>query len=274
MIHFTIKTGIVVFFITVLLGCNSSIKNEKKEPSIYNHKLPDKSPKLDSNNEIIVLKEGIVKEIPTVNETGQCIYERKMQEQGLVNIQEIDSEILVELKYSTIDNFVGKDVYGCITNGYLQPEVAKKLSIASEKLISINDSLRLLVYDGARPHSIQKVLWNSLPQYKPLIRKNYVADPAEGSIHNYGSAVDLTIANINGKALDMGTKYDFFGELAYPKLEQKMLAEGRLTSQQIENRKLLRTVMKSAGFMPIEYEWWHFNAFSRADAKRKFEIVQ
>ena len=274
MIQFLSKTCSLVFFVSFFLGCNSSLKNENKDPSVYNQKLPETASKLDSTNEIVVLKEAIVKEIPNENETGQCIYEQKMQEQGLVNIQKIDSEILVELKYSTSDNFVGKDVYGCITNGYLQPEVAEKLSRASEKLMSINDSLRLLVYDGARPHSIQKVLWNSLPKYKPSLRKNYVADPAEGSIHNYGSAVDLTIAKINGEAIDMGTKYDFFGELAYPKLEDKMLAQGKLTTQQIENRKLLRNVMKAGGFMPIDYEWWHFNAFSRAEAKRKFEIVQ
>jgi zinc D-Ala-D-Ala dipeptidase len=203
-----------------------------------------------------------------------CEYEQKMRDQGLVNIQEIDSDILVELKYSTTDNFVGKDVYGCIINCYLQKNPAEMLSIASDLLQRKNPNYRLLVYDGGRPLSIQKILWNSLTQYSPKERATYVANPTQGSIHNYGSAVDLTIANADGTPLDMGTKYDFFGELAYPKKESYFLKIGKLTKQQIANRQLLRSVMQSAGYMPIEYEWWHFNAVSRQTAKATYRIIQ
>ncbi len=203
-----------------------------------------------------------------------CEYEQKMREQGLVNIQEINPEILVDLKYSTSDNFVGKDVYGCITNCYMQKHPAEMLSKANDLLQQKNANYRLLVYDGGRPLSIQKILWNSLPQYSPIQRATYVANPAQGSIHNYGSAVDLTIAMADGTALDMGTKYDFFGELAYPKKESYFLKTGKLTKQQIGNRRLLRTVMKTAGYMPIEYEWWHFNAMSRQSAKATYRIIQ
>ncbi len=202
-----------------------------------------------------------------------CEYEQKMREQGLVNIQEIDSKILVELKYSTTDNFVGKDVYGCITNCYLQKRPALMLSKANDLLQQKSPNYRLLVYDGGRPLSIQKILWNSLTQYSPKQRAVYVANPAQGSIHNYGSAVDLTIATTDGMPLDMGTKYDFFGELAYPKKETYFLKIGKLTKQQIANRQLLRYVMKSAGYMPIEYEWWHFNAVSRQIAKATYKII-
>ena len=203
-----------------------------------------------------------------------CEYEQKMLEQGLVNIQEIDSDILVELKYSTTDNFVGKDVYGCITNCYMQKRPAEMLSKANNLLQKRNANLRLLVYDGGRPLSIQKILWNTLTQYSPKQRATYVANPTQGSIHNYGSAVDLTIATSDGTPLDMGTKYDFFGELAYPKKESYFLKIGKLTKQQIANRRLLRSVMKSAGYMPIEYEWWHFNAMSRQTAKATYRIIQ
>ena len=203
-----------------------------------------------------------------------CVYEEKMREQSLVNIQEIDADILVELKYSTIDNFVGKDLYGCLTYCYLQKKPAQMLSKANDLLMQNNPNYRLLVYDGGRPLSIQKILWNSLSQYSPKQRATYVANPAQGSIHNYGSAVDLTIATKNGTPLDMGTKYDFFGELAYPKKEAYFLKIGKLTKQQIANRQLLRFVMKSSGFMPIDYEWWHFNAVSRRTAKSIYKIIQ
>ena len=203
-----------------------------------------------------------------------CEYEQKMREQGLVNIQEIDSDILVDLKYSMTDNFVGKDVYGCISNCYLQKRPAEMLSKANNLLQQKNANYRLLVYDGGRPLSIQKVLWNSLTQYSPKQRATYVANPAQGSIHNYGSAVDLTIATSDGTPLDMGTKYDYFGELAYPKKENYFLKIGKLTKQQITNRQLLRSVMKTAGYMPIEYEWWHFNAMSRQSAKATYKIIQ
>jgi zinc D-Ala-D-Ala dipeptidase len=206
--------------------------------------------------------------------TEFCEYEQKMRQQGLVNIQEIDPSILVNLKYSTTDNFVGKDVYGCITQCFLQKRPAEMLSRASDLLQQKHPNYRLLVYDGGRPLSIQKVLWNSLTQYSPRQRATYVANPAEGSIHNYGSAVDLTIATTDGTPLDMGTKYDYFGELAYPKKEAYFLKIKKLNHQQIANRQLLRSVMRSAGYMPIEYEWWHFNAFSRQTAKRTYKIIQ
>ena len=203
-----------------------------------------------------------------------CEYEQKMRQQGLVNIQAINPSILVELKYSTTDNFVGKDVYGCITNCFLQKYPAEMLSKASDLLQQKHPNYRLLVYDGGRPLSIQKVLWNSLTQYSPKQRATYVANPVEGSLHNYGSAVDLTIATPDGTPLDMGTKYDFFGALAYPKKEAYFLKIKQLNRQQVTNRQLLRRVMKSAGYMPIDYEWWHFNAVSRATARATYRIIQ
>ena len=202
-----------------------------------------------------------------------CEYEQKMREQGLVNIQEINLSILVELKYSTTDNFVGKDVYGCITQCFLQKHPAEMLSKASDLLQQKYPNYRLLVYDGGRPLSIQKVLWNALSQYSPKQRATYVANPTEGSIHNYGSAVDLTIATADGTPLDMGTKYDFFGELAYPKKETYFLKIKRLNHQQVANRQLLRSVMTTVGYMPIDYEWWHFNAVSRRTAKASYRII-
>lgn len=202
-------------------------------------------------------------------------YETSMQNQGLLNIQKLDSSLMVDLKYSSVDNFFGEDVYGILEDAYLQEKPAKALKIANEVLKERHPHLRLIIYDAARPLEVQKILWNKLDSLPPKRRKDFVADPAEGSIHNYGCAVDLSIFNSRtNEALDMGTKYDFFGHLAYPRLENQMLKEGKLTLEQIENRMLLRNVMKSASFEPITSEWWHFNYYSRKKAKQLYEIVQ
>lgn len=202
-----------------------------------------------------------------------------MQKQGLVDVQKIDPSILVELKYSTTDNFVGKDVYGDLTRAYMQPMAAQKLAKASQYLQEHHPDLRLLVYDAARPRQAQWNLWNALPDVPERERRKYVADPRQGSIHNYGCAVDLTVATKEGRSgapapLDMGTKYDFFGELAYPSREAALLKAGKLTKAQLDNRQILRTAMLQGGFTPIEYEWWHFNALSRERAKATFQIVE
>jgi D-alanyl-D-alanine dipeptidase len=196
-----------------------------------------------------------------------------MQKQGLVNVQAVDPGLLVELKYSTTDNFVKQDVYGDLTRAYLQPMAARKLAAASKWLQVRRPELRLLIYDAARPQSAQWKLWKALPQYSERQRRTYVADPREGSIHSYGCAVDLTLATSDGRALDMGTPYDFFGPKAYPKQEAQLLKAGQLTRQQVDNRRLLRQAMQAGGFMPIEYEWWHFNALSRRQAKQQFKRI-
>ena len=101
----------------------------------------------------------------------------------------------------------------------------------------------------------------------------YVARPERGSIHNFGMAVDLTIADHNGVALDMGTEFDYFGEFAFPRYTQKYLEKGELTQEQANNRLLFISIMERAGFTVARTEWWHFNASSLAEAKRKYEII-
>jgi D-alanyl-D-alanine dipeptidase len=87
--------------------------------------------------------------------------------------------------------------------------------------------------------------------------------------------VDLTIFDTKADStLDMGTGYDYFGYPAYPDREDQMLAEGKITKEQIANREILRKVMTSNGFTGVGSEWWHFNAFSRKEAGEKFEIIK
>lgn len=203
-----------------------------------------------------------------------CVYEKTMAQQGLVEVQQAIPGILVELKYATTDNFMHKNVYGCLQKAYLQKEVVARLKKAQDYLSASHPGYHLLIYDATRPLSKQWDLWNALPQYSPKVRSNYVANPAEHSIHNYGSAVDLTVADEQGRPLDMGTPFDFFGEMAYPSREKALLASGKLKKEAYSNRLILRKAMIHGGFMPIEYEWWHFNAFSRAEAKRRFAVLK
>ncbi|MFM7629464.1 MAG: M15 family metallopeptidase [Algoriphagus sp.] len=206
--------------------------------------------------------------------TESTVLENMLLEQGLVDIEEVIPGIRVELKYSTEDNFFKKDVYGDLTRCYLQPLVAEMLAKAQQDLQKDYPNLSLLVYDGARPRSVQQILWDGLDKpdsLKPL----YVSDPKIGGLHNFGVAVDLTLMDVkSGKPLDMGTPYDYFGYPAYPDRELQMLAEGSITKAQVANREILRKVMKGAGFTGIGSEWWHFNAFARSKVEEKFTIIE
>jgi D-alanyl-D-alanine dipeptidase len=219
--------------------------------------------------------EEIQEYFPRSESMEMSVFEKSMIDQGLLDLQSIDEDIFVDLKYSSEDNFFGFDAYGTLELAYLQPEPARALIKANRILKRENSNLRLLVYDAARPLSVQKILWRRLDSLTTKERKNYVADPEVGSIHNYGCAVDLTIYDLETKRpLDMGTPYDFFGELAYPRLERQMLNEGKLSLRQLNNRILLRTVMEEAGFKPITSEWWHFNFYTRKMAESRYKIIQ
>ncbi|SEI72989.1 D-alanyl-D-alanine dipeptidase [Dyadobacter sp. SG02] len=218
--------------------------------------------------------------LPAFETTSQSskslpLIEQKMIERGLVDVQKADPKILVELKYSTTDNFIGRDVYGELTRAYLQPEMARRLAKANALLQKEKPGYRLLVYDAARPNSAQYDLWDALDHLKIPARSKtqYVADPRIGSNHNFGCAIDLTVVDEKGIPLDMGTKFDFFGPLAYPRSEQEMLKKGKLTVKQVENRQLLRKVMTQVGFKVNTTEWWHFDGMSKAQARAKYGMI-
>jgi D-alanyl-D-alanine dipeptidase len=195
----------------------------------------------------------------------------QMIEQGLVDILSYDSTILLDLKYSSEDNFLGRDAYGDLDVCYLRPVPAEMLAKAQDSLKARRPDLTLLVYDGARPRSIQREMWALV---EGTDQQPYVANPDRGSIHNFGCAVDLTLASNDGVELDMGTGFDFFGDLARPDQEDRFVAEGLLSEGQLANRLLLREVMRSAGWLPIEVEWWHFNAFPVSETKERFKIIE
>jgi len=254
------KTKLVCLLLLPVLACSAGKGDKEVE-------------KLAETDLQTVLSDMAVTGFSAVlQDTGQL--EKRLIAAGLVDIQDLIPEVQVILKYSTEDNFFGKDVYGELSRCYMQPEVAEMLTIAFRELKTRDPDLTFLIYDAVRPQSVQQILWDELDKpdsLKPL----YVADPQKGSLHNFGVAVDLTLAHAaTGEPLDMGTGYDFFGYEAYPDREEEMLAAGRISREQVANRALLREVMLAAGFTGIGSEWWHFNAFSRKVAGEKFDIVK
>jgi D-alanyl-D-alanine dipeptidase len=215
---------------------------------------------------ILALSWGVGQSIATKSEL-----EVQLQQQGLVNIKTLSPDILVDLKYSTTDNFLHEDTYGDLVDCYLQPEAAQKLARAQELLQRRHPDLTLLVYDGARPRSIQRKMWALVAGTDT---QDYVANPERGSVHNFGSAVDLTVATLDGTPLDMGTAFDYFGDLAQPRYEDKFLKQGLLTKRQVDNRQILRKAMTDAGFQSISVEWWHFNAVPVKVARATYKIIE
>jgi D-alanyl-D-alanine dipeptidase len=118
-------------------------------------------------------------------------------------------------------------------------------------LVKVQQSLagkgyRIKLYDCYRPLDIQKRMWKIMPDDR------YVGNPyGNGSVHNKGAAVDLTLVDAQGQELDMGTSFDHFGREAHH-------AYKNLAPQVLQNRKLLKQSMENGGFLPITSEWWHY----------------
>lgn len=192
----------------------------------------------------------------------------------LVSVDHFNKNIWWDLKYASEDNFMKRVLYDTLKRAYVQIDVARRLAKSQEYLTGRNQEYHLLVYDGLRPLSVQWEMWNALDSIPFLERVKFVSNPKNGSVHNYGAAVDLTICNSKRKPLDMGAGYDDMRKVAYPCLESEFLASGEINQQQIDNRKLLRRALKSQGFSNIPTEWWHFNAFPRPVVKSKYHIVE
>lgn len=163
---------------------------------------------------------------------------------SFIFLETLSIDFAYDMKYATNDNFLDTAIYTC-DKCLIRKEVAKSLINANNKLIK--QGYRIKLFDCYRPLSIQKMMWKVFPNGK------YVANPKYGSIHNRGGAVDITIVHLEGKTVDMGTKFDHFGKEAhhsYTALPDSILA----------NRKLLRSTMEASGFSAISSEWWHYNS--------------
>ena len=181
--------------------------------------------------------------------------------------------VQVDLRYATTNNFTHTNLYGDFHRAYLRRVAAEKFETAEAILEREHPGWKFLIWDALRPRSVQWVFWNRVPG-TPREKERYVANPASGSIHNFGCALDLTLVDEHGKPLDMGTDFDDFSQAAEPDREQVMLKKGRLTPAQIANRLILRKVMTRAGFIQLQQEWWHYDALPAHVVKARYKIVE
>ncbi len=162
---------------------------------------------------------------------------------AFVNLRNYSKDFVFDMKYATADNFLNEKVYPC-DECFLRVKTVKALLAANKAFL--DKGYKIKIYDCYRPKSIQKKMWKIVPN------PDYVADPKKGSIHNRGGAVDISLIDFNGKELDMGTKFDFFGKEAghnYLNFSEEVLA----------NRRLLKEIMLQHNFKPFDSEWWHYN---------------
>ena len=164
---------------------------------------------------------------------------------GLVEATGRVPGLVVELRYATDDNFLGKAAYPDGARCLLLPGVAERLARVAGALQA--QGLRLKAWDCYRPLHVQWAMWKLVP------RKGYVADPHTGSNHNRGGAVDVTLVTAEGEEVEMPTRFDAFGPAAH-----HGSTAGSATAR--ANRETLRQAMAGAGFRPNRMEWWHYDA--------------
>lgn len=173
------------------------------------------------------------------------------QKSDFVNIKTLSNDFVFDMKYATSDNFLKQKVYDC-GECYLRKATAEALQKANEEFKTLG--YRIKIFDCYRPLSVQKKMWKILPG------THYVANPAKGSKHNRGAAVDLTLVDANGKELDMGTSFDFFGKKAHHTYTN-------LPKEVLKNRNLLKTILNKYNFKSIYSEWWHYEFRPEMQAK-------
>ena len=179
--------------------------------------------------------------------------------------------LVVDLRYATEDNFVSRNLYGSNDCAWLHREAAAGLQAAQQSLLKSHPQLRMVVLDALRPHRVQEELW---AYFKGSELRQYLADPARGSIHSYGMAVDVTLLDAQGAELDMGTGFDELSIVSHPQHEEVHLQQGLLTTTQLANRLLLRLTLQHHGFQGISTEWWHFDFGDRDRVRREFVRIE
>ena len=161
----------------------------------------------------------------------------------MVDITELDSTINIDLRYAAADNFLGDTLYSA--------NICLLRKAVAERLVKVHRYLHkrglgLKIWDGYRPLSVQKKMWEKIPDSK------FVANPKYGSNHNRGAAVDVTLVDLKGNELEMPTGFDDFSEKAHIKCEN-------ISEEAKKNRWILQKAMRRFGFKTINSEWWHFN---------------
>lgn len=160
-----------------------------------------------------------------------------------IRLADFSEDFVYDLRYATENNFLKSKVYDC-PECYTRVKTAKSLIAANNDFMQ--QGYKIKFFDCYRPNSVQYKMWKIVPN------PQYVANPVKGSIHNKGGAVDITLVTLEGKELDMGTDFDFFGKRAYHDNTD-------LPKEVLANRKLLKETMENHGFWSIRTEWWHYN---------------
>jgi D-alanyl-D-alanine dipeptidase len=159
-----------------------------------------------------------------------------------VDVAPLIPDAVLDLRYATVHNFTGKQVYP-VAHCKLRRAVAAKLVEAAKTLRAADR--RLVLYDCYRPSSIQKIFWKLVPD------ERYVANPKKGSIHSRGAAVDVGLADKAGKAVTLPTEFDDFSTAAH--------RDHALKGDRGAEARRLEAAMQAAGFTGLPTEWWHFD---------------
>lgn len=238
-------------------------------------------------NRVVALLSAML--ISTVAIAQSSGFDAEMRKYGLVNIKDLDKTIIVDLKYSSEDNFVGEDMYGELEDAYFEREFADRVARAQRILQSRHPEYTLLIYDAARPISVQRYM-HQLVQGTEF--EDFVADGTRGGRHNYGVAVDLTIVHKDGTPLDMGAEFDEFSDAAavkgtpdtsdpktrsvevYEAYILSLVAQDVISAEAANNRILLIEVMHEAGLVPYRREWWHFEEImSMSETRNRYQLL-
>lgn len=206
-------------------------------------------------------------------EQGTSAVEAQLEQIGLQNVAKEIPGVEVYMVYATPYNFMGRVLYEGLDEAYLVPEAVEKLRKANELLRKKRLDLHLVVYDAARPRSIQQLMWNVVENTE---LQDFVANPNKsgGGPHNYGVAVDVTLVDCTGHPIPMGSEYDYFGDRSRVDLEAELIERGEITHRELLNRQLLREIMTEAGWLVEPSEWWHFNAMPLTEASQRLTVIQ
>lgn len=209
----------------------------------------------------------------TTPKQGKSNIEKELESIGLQSVTEQIPGVEVYMVYATPYNFMGRVLYEGLDDAYLVPEAIEKLKKANELLRKKRLDLHLVVYDAARPRSIQELMWKVVENTE---LQDFVANPYKsgGGAHNYGVAVDVSLVDCTGYPIPMGSEYDYFGDRSRVDLEPQLLANGDINQREFQNRRLLREVMTKAGWLVEPSEWWHFNAMTIEEASKKLEVIK
>jgi len=152
--------------------------------------------------------------------------------------------ITLDIRYASNNNFTKQQIYPC-GRCFFRPELGEKIKQLG-KDVAMRYGMTLKIFDCYRPAPAQQKLWDIVPDAR------YVTPPSKGSMHNRGLAIDVTLINKEGKELDMGTAYDFFGIEAHTD-------NFNHSDNVLKNRKILKELFNAHGLSGIRTEWWHFS---------------